>query len=135
VKTEAKNSDPSIIGDKDWGGGKNSGFVIAYKGGEWKINIGDGTNRVDIDGGNIGDGEWHHIAATIDKDGMAKVYQDAVEVNSGDASALGDFTHTTPIRIGQDGTGSYGHWFEGQVADVKMFDSALSAEAISALAK
>jgi hypothetical protein len=136
VNTAATNSDPSIIGDKDWGGGVNPGFVIAYKGGVWKLNLGDGNgNRVDMDGGNIGDGEWHHIAATIDKDGMAKIYQDGVEVNSADASVLGDFTHTTPIRIGQDGTGSYGDWFEGKVADVKIFDSALSAEAISALSK
>ena len=43
--------DYAIIGNKDWNSGVNQGFVFSFKfpsGPEWKVNIGDGSNRVDI---------------------------------------------------------------------------------------
>lgn len=133
VKTTSTGSDPGIISDKNWGGGGNPGFVIAYIGGAWKLNIGDGSSRVDITGGTIGDGEWHLIAATLDRDGNATIYQDGLEVDSKDMSGIGNMDSGFPIRLGQDGTGSYGKWFEGLVANSMIFDYVLSAEQISAL--
>lgn len=134
VKTTAGNSDPAIIGDKDWGGGANKGFIFAYQGGSWKFNVGDGEGkRVDIDGGAIGDGEWHLLAVTMDKGGNATLYQDGKEVGSGDISGFADMNSGFPIRLGQDGTGNYGEWFQGKVANSRIFDYVLTADQVKAL--
>jgi len=134
VNTTATNSDPSIIGDKDWGSGGNKGFILAFRGGDWKLNAGDGSgNRIDIAGDIINDGEWHLIAVSFDRDGNAIAYQDGVATGSVDMSALGDMNSGFPIRLAQDGTGTYGDWFEGKVANSMVFDYALSAEEMTAL--
>ena len=62
---------------KNWNSGGNEGFVIAANtNGDWKFNIGDGSSRIDLDGGAIDDGDWHHIAVTYDANGTKAVYQD-----------------------------------------------------------
>ncbi|NNG10695.1 MAG: LamG domain-containing protein [Arenibacter sp.] len=134
VKTSASNSDPSIIGDKDWGSGGNKGFIFAYLGGSWKLNAGDGNgNRIDVNGGSIGDGEWHLLTVTFDRDGNATVYQDGEEVGNANMSALGDMNSNLPIRLAQDGTGNYGNWFQGIVANAMIFDYVLTAEEVATL--
>ena len=134
VKTSASNSDPSIIGDKDWGSGGNKGFIFAYLGGSWKLNAGDGNgNRIDVNGGSIGDGEWHLLTVTFDRDGKATVYQDGEEVGNANMSALGDMNSNLPIRLAQDGTGNYGNWFQGIVANAMIFEYVLTAEEVATL--
>ncbi|WP_242206641.1 LamG domain-containing protein [Aestuariivivens insulae] len=136
VNTTSTNDDPSIISDKDWNSGGNPGFIFAYTGGTWKLNAGDGSNRIDINGlGPINDGEWHLLAVSFDRDGNAVAYQDGIEVGSKDMSAIGDMSSGHPIRLAQDGTGnySYGYWFEGKVANSMIFDYALEAGEIAAL--
>lgn len=134
VNTTATNSDPSIIGDKDWGSGGNPGFVFAYLGGSWKLNAGDGSNRIDLDGQLIGDGEWHLIGCTFDRSGQAVIYQDGEAIGSTSMAEMsGSMDSGMPIRLAQDGTGSYGDWFEGKVANTMVFDYALSAEEMKAL--
>ncbi|SFS56093.1 Concanavalin A-like lectin/glucanases superfamily protein [Zhouia amylolytica] len=136
VNTTSTNDDPSIIADKDWGSGGNPGFILAYTGGTWKLNVGDGSNRIDINGlGPVNDGEWHQLVVTFDRDGDAVAYQDGVEVGSADMSGIGDITSGYPIRLGQDGTGnySYGYWFEGKLANSTIFNHALTAEQVGAL--
>ena len=67
-------ADVAIVGNKDWNSGLNKGFVFSFKfpaGPEWKVNIGDGTNRADINtGGEIADNEWHTLSATFDRDDL-----------------------------------------------------------------
>ncbi|MCT4586901.1 MAG: LamG domain-containing protein [Carboxylicivirga sp.] len=131
VKTTATNSDPSILGDKDWGSGNNPGFVMTFTGGDWKINLADDDRvRIDVSGGIVNDGEWHMLTATIDRDGLCNVYQDGVLVSSKDMSHLGAMTSGYPVRIAQDGTGTYSHWFGGKVANSIIFDYALTKEEV-----
>ena len=60
---------------------------------EWKVNIGDGENRADINtGGEIADGEWHTLSVSFDRDGFMKMYQDGLLIDSTDISAIGDIT-------------------------------------------
>ncbi len=129
VNTEESQSDPVIIGDKDWGSGGNKGFLLAQTGSNWKLNAGDGNgNRVDISGPDVNDGEWHLIAATFDRDGNAAIYQDGELIEAKSMAALGDMTSGYPVRLAQDGTGGYGHWYVGQTATAYLFDYALTAE-------
>ncbi|TQO39737.1 concanavalin A-like lectin/glucanase superfamily protein [Arenibacter algicola] len=128
VNTTSKADDPSIIGDKDWGGGGNPGFVLAFRGDkDIKLNIGDGTNRVDIKGTPINDGEWHFVMASFDRDGMVTLYQDGAQTASADMSLIGDMNSDHPVRIAQDGTGKYGQFFEGKVGRTVFFDRAVTA--------
>jgi len=128
VNTTATNSDPSMIGDKNWNSGSREGFVFAFRGGDWKLNIGDGSNRVDISGTPINDGNWHLLTATFDRDGDAVIYQDLVEIDRKDMSAIGNMDSGMPIYVGQDGTGTYGKVFIGQTREVYFHDVALTKD-------
>ncbi|MCT4586926.1 MAG: LamG domain-containing protein [Carboxylicivirga sp.] len=135
VNTTATESDPSIIGDKDWGGGSNKGFVMFFTGEKWKMNIGDGADgRVDLEGNKINDGKWHHLAVTFDRDGSMTMYQNGEQIGQTDISATTDMNSGMPIRIGQDGTGSYGDFFKGKIGSVVVSDYLLSKDEIKVMA-
>lgn len=129
VKTTSTVSDPAMVSDKDWGGGSNDGFVFAYTGGNWKLNYAGSGSRVDLNGGTINDGNWHFLMATIDRSGDLTIYQDGVAQGSVDISPLEGVSINSgfPIRMGQDGTGSYGIWFEGQIGNLFIYDYVLNA--------
>lgn len=133
VNTSATNSDPSFLSNKDWNGGSNKGFVFAFLGSNWRLNAGDGSNRIDINGDVMNDGEWHLLTVTFDRDGMCTIYQDSEYFTSTDMSAIGDMDSGLPIRIGQDGTGTYGSKFTGKVANTIIFDYVLTPEEIANL--
>lgn len=132
VRSSGWSSDPSIIANKDWGSGSNPGFIIAGKGdGEtWKINVGDGSDRIDMDGGVINDGIWHHIAFSYDQDGVKAIYQDGVEFETS-TDVLGDISSGLDLAVGQDGTLNYGAYFSGQVAEVRIWNAALDSMTIA----
>jgi hypothetical protein len=118
VKTSGWTGDPGIISNKHWGSGANNGFILAgnSSGGKWKLNIGDGSsNRIDIDGGVINDGNWHHLAVTVDRDGNAITYQDGVQVNTTSMAAIGGIDSGHPVCIAQTGQENYTYYFTGQV--------------------
>ncbi|NKI26984.1 LamG domain-containing protein [Arenibacter sp. 6A1] len=129
VKTTSTVSDPAMVSDKDWGSGGNDGFVFAYTGGSWKLNYAGAGSRVDLNGGTINDGNWHFLMATFDRSGDLTIYQDGVAQGNVDISSLAGVPINSglPIRIGQDGTGSYGIWFEGQIANLVIYDYVLNA--------
>ncbi|MBI9063350.1 MAG: LamG domain-containing protein [Marinilabiliaceae bacterium] len=131
LNTTASNSDPSIISDKDWGYGGNAGFIFAYIGYNWKLNLGDGAgNRVDLSGPAVNDGKWHLLTATFDRDGDVVIYQDMVEIARKDMSSFGSMDSGLPIYIGQDGTGKYSKPYMGKTREVYFHDVALTKSEI-----
>ncbi len=129
AKSTATNSDPSIISDKNWGSGSLPGFVFSYRGAsDWKMNIGDGSNRVDISGPAMNDGNWHLLTVTFDRDGDAILYHDLEEIERKDMSAIGDINSGFPINIAQDGTGTYGIPYLGESGEAYIHDVAMSKE-------
>lgn len=133
VNTTSTDSDPAMVSDKDWGGGSNDGFVFAFKGSNWKINYAGAGARVDLDGSVINDGDWHFLMATFDRSGDLTIYQDGIAQGNVDISPLAGVSINSgfPIRIGQDGKGDYGNWFEGKIGNVFVYDYALSAEEVA----
>lgn len=129
--TEA--ADVAIIGNKDWDSGSNKGFVISFKyasGPEWKVNIGDGSNRADINtGGSIADGEWHTLSVSCDRDGMMKMYEDGSYVDQIDISSIGNMTNTSNLVFGADIDLEYE--YSGSIAEVRVWNGIVSAQAIS----
>ncbi|TCN60119.1 DUF4983 domain-containing protein [Flavobacterium circumlabens] len=133
VKTSGYSSDPSLVSNKNWVSGKNRGFVIcANTGGKWKVNIGDTQNRVDISGGTINDGKWHHLTLVVDRTAkLVKTYQDGAFVGQAAiVSSFGSLTSGLPFAVGQDGTLTYGANVNGNIAEVRVWNKALSEASI-----
>ncbi|HBY94258.1 MAG TPA: hypothetical protein DEP84_09895, partial [Chloroflexi bacterium] len=129
VKTAGWSGDPVLVSNKDWTSGKNKGFALAAASdGTWQVNVGDGSNRVDLQAGTIiNDNQWHHLAATFDRDGHAELYQDGNSVAFlFSIGNIGDINTTYPIAIGQDGTLKYPHKFAGLIDDVRIYPRAFS---------
>lgn len=126
VKSPGWSGDPSIISNKNWNSGGNKGFVLAANGSGWKFNIGDGSNRIDINGGSINDNEWHHLAVTYSKNGIKRVYQDGSIINTSTAVLSGDVISGLGLAIAQDGTNTYGLDFPGSIAEVRIWSDTLT---------
>lgn len=120
-------ADVSIVGNKDWVTGRNKGFVFSFSGGTWKVNVGDGNSntRVDVNGSNVSDNEWHMLSATFDRDGDLKIYEDGTMVGSKSLAGIGDITTGLPFSIGADGLKAYE--YTGHIAEVRVYKALLDA--------
>jgi hypothetical protein len=126
-------TDVAIVTSKDWGSGVNKGFVFSFgfsSGPEWKVNIGDGTNRVDINtGGEIADNEWTTLSVSFDRDGMMRMYEDGVFVDEADISGIGDIDTDGGLVFGVDILGDYDYL--GAIAEVRVWNAVLGNAAIA----
>lgn len=120
--------DPSLVSSKDWNSGTNAGWNIALSntGAGIDVNVGDGTNRADIDAGEVNDAAWHHIAVVFDRDAAVTLYVDGREVQNATMSSVGNVNNGLNIGIGQDGTGSYGSLFRGRLDEVRLWSDVRS---------
>ncbi len=134
VRVNSIDGDPVIVSNKDWISGLNIGYVISFpaNGPNWKVNIGDGSSRVDVTGGDISDGKWHHLVVSFDRFGQMKLYQDGSFIGAEDISDIGDIEAGLPFTIGQDGTQAYEDWFDGEIAEVRLWNTVLSEATINA---
>jgi hypothetical protein len=126
-------SDPAMISNKDWSSGSNRGwFIGGQPDGSWKWNIGDGTNRADFNissGDDSGDGSWHHVLVTHNRDGKASFYFDGKAVGSTSINDIGDVGSGLPLGIGSDGSGDF--WFDGDLDEVAIWGRVLTPEEAS----
>ena len=126
VKPEEFTGDPSFISNKNWNSGLNPGFVIsAQQGKYWKVNIGDGSDRLDIQGGNMTAGVWHHLAVSFDRDGLMTAYEDGIVVGFDRMQAIGNINSPLPVVINQDGTTTYGLNLEGSYKDIRIWNAVI----------
>jgi hypothetical protein len=134
------DGDPAVISNKDWTNGLHDGWglFMGGNGDDWKVNqaaAGSG-GRVDTAWIDVhhtsGAPRFGHIAATFDRDGDLRAYRDGALMDTapmepGDVDAFA-------LNIGQDGTGSYPHVFEGAIDDLAIWRRSLSADEIAILA-
>ena len=146
-------SDPVLVGNKDWGSGGNTGFLVALDGagvvGEhlWTVNLSDGAGgRLDWDADDndtpdLQDGKWHMVTLAVDKDDKLNVYFDA-ELRQTDEStdsydmtlAPGSLSSGLPFTIMQDATGNYGADFSAMIDDVRIWNGkVLTAAEVAAI--
>ncbi|MFT5102896.1 MAG: hypothetical protein ACI86C_000543 [Candidatus Latescibacterota bacterium] len=120
--------DVSIVGNKDWDTGLNPGFVLSFvlpQGEQWKVNIGDGSNRVDINtGGVIVDNEWYTLSVSFDRDGLMKMYLDGVFVDQANISGIGNIDTGQGPWFGADINTAYD--FNGAIAEVRIWNTIVS---------
>lgn len=119
------DGDPSIISNKDWNSGGNPGWVLALQQDNWKFNIADGTHRYDASQPKITDGNWHYIAAIVNRaTGAYKLITDTVvTVDIPFTNGLGDVNTQLNVNIGEDGTGNYadGYKYPGEIDEIRIW--------------
>ncbi|MCH5719361.1 alkaline phosphatase family protein [Niabella hibiscisoli] len=135
VRAAANNSDPVIIGNKNWASGYNKGVIIANRAGSIRVNLGDGSNRVDLDGVNLSDGYWHHVSVVVNRTAqLMTLYDGGLEVASKSISQVGALQSGTGFRVGQDATENYGVYFSGNISGIRIFRYAVAAAAVNSYA-
>ena len=122
--------DVSIVGNKDWDSGINKGFVFSFSlvNNEWKVNIGDGTNREDLNAGLIDDNQWHTLSASFDRDGYLKSYLDGLLIDSVNISTIGDINTNQGLFFGTDIDLDYD--FIGAIQEVRLWNGVVEDQAI-----
>jgi len=132
VKPNAFTGDPSLISNKNWNNGYNPGFIIStYQGQYWKVNVGDGTDRLDISGGSLTANEWHHLAVSFDRDGLMTAYEDGVFVGFENMNGIDNIDSGLPLVINQDGTTSYGYNLDASYKDIRIWNTVIPDSIIS----
>lgn len=117
--------DPAIISSKNWNAGTNAGWNIALSAGGngIDVNVGDGTNRADLDAGTVSDAEWHHVAATFDRSALVSLYIDGRLAQSTSMAGVGDIDNSLNIGMAQDGSYGYGNFFRGRLDEVRLWNT------------
>lgn len=136
MNTTSTDSDPVMVGDQNWNSSNNDGLSIAFRGDNWRVAKSDGEgNKADTNADSaFNDGDWHYLMVTFDRDGDMTMYEDGIAVAAEDMSSVGNTESGNPIRVGQDGTGSYGQFFQGKIGEVSIYDYALSAIQVAGIA-
>ena len=108
---------------------KEQGWFLQKLGNVWRWHVGG----VDCDGGSPAVGQWIHIAATFDGQ-QARLFQNGVEVASKPCNPTRT-PHAGPLIVGQYDAPSDPYQVFGRVADVKIYQRALSPQEIAAMFK
>jgi hypothetical protein len=120
------DGDPAIISNKDWQSGGNTGWGLFIHQDDWKFNIADTSReRYDTSQPKINDGNWHYIAAIVDRtnNSYRLITDTLVTVNIPFTNGLKTVDTQYDINIGEDGTGHYsdGYKYPGEVDEVRIW--------------
>ncbi|HTW95230.1 MAG TPA: fibronectin type III domain-containing protein [Tepidisphaeraceae bacterium] len=140
IKPTAVNSQGDII-DQDWDGLDNPFYLAVLNSdtvefGTYRFRY-DGDSPVNAIGQSptpLTNGQWYFIAGVYDGSEL-KVYVDGQLVGA-TADPYGVTPGTEPTEIGRDANDGGGSWnyFDGDIADVQIFNAGLSDADIAALA-
>lgn len=123
--------------DKDWRKGYDLHLGGDFKGKEARGKLGFEVNgKYVASKGKLGDGQWHHVAASYDGQVM-RIYVDGVEENQKKPDRSGPIVKNNwDLCIGNsevdDGTGEF-LGFDGLIDEVRIYNRALTADEIRAL--
>ena len=151
IKTTGVSGDPSIISNKDWSSGKNSGFILSLRTNQNYIRFNAGIekkNRMDYlydlpydykDG-------WMHVIVTVDRvNNKIRLYYDftltSERTEEGKESKEGEIIDelkdvafdALDLNIGQDGTGAYENCLAAQLDEFIITADVLDENDVKAL--
>ncbi len=142
MKTERVDGDPSIVANKSWASGNNTGWTIGTQADgriEWNYKR-SSESRKDLDliqrGNLLNTPNWVHVVVVWRINGDAETYFNGELVDARSiAPGNGDiFDSNLSLNLGQDGTGAYGsgEW-DGLLDEVAIWNRALTAQEVLTL--
>ena len=134
IKTDSNSLDQGIIGTGNpynfGGSGWALGYVAASTVLSFQINNGSGGNAYKFITVSDLSGSWHHVAASVDRNGNAIMYLDGLAIGTLDVSGeSGGSLGSNPLNIGKLGIGAL--YFDGKIDEVRIFGHILSAAQIA----
>lgn len=142
MKTERVAGDPSIVANKAWASGNNTGWTIGTQSDgriEWNYKRSD-ASRKDLDliqrGNLLNTPNWVHVTVVWKINGEAETYFNGELVDTRSiAPGTGDiYDANLSLNLGQDGTGAYGdgEW-DGLLDEVAIWTRALTSQEVLTL--
>ncbi|MCP3980722.1 MAG: hypothetical protein GY716_15580 [bacterium] len=137
ILSDGLSGDPSIVSNKDWVSGSNTGWVVAAQTDgltwQWNFKGTDAARRDFENGGTIANGQWHHVVVSHDRDAGATFYHDGVPISVVDIAASGSTDSSLDVAIGQDGTLTYPADLDATIDDVGIWRRALGDSEVQEL--
>lgn len=112
------------------------GYIVKLQNHKLEFQMSDGVDTVSaISASNVDDGQWHHYAITVDRDGVAQIYIDGVaNGSSANVSSVGNIDDAAADFV----IGSIGYknsaYFNGVLDDVRIYAVLLTSQDIVDLA-
>ena len=101
--------------------------------------VGENTNDVDLSAAGVAVGTWHHVAVTFERTGartgVMSLYLDGA-LKGSDSTNTFNLDQTGPVLFGGHASPTFAvtRWYNGLLDDLALFDGALSAAEVAALA-
>jgi hypothetical protein len=129
----------AILSTADTSGGGTWGWMAVYNN-KLRITFRQGGGAVKTADGSttINDGSWHHVVAVSDGSAYSLYVDGSAETltgSSNDGTWYGDLTNLTSTNIGSHVRTSAGNHFSGNIDELAVWDSALSAPQITNIYK
>jgi photosystem II stability/assembly factor-like uncharacterized protein len=135
MKSSDAGSIRTILGTRNVSsstGNTNQGWAFVLRAGKLHFELGDGSavRRVSTPS-NINDGAWHYIAGTVTKGGNMTLFVDGISIGTVVLSLPNSINNGSQLYIGKDNNGAEPAYpFTGQIDEVKIWNTALTIEAI-----
>jgi hypothetical protein len=82
-------------------------------------------------GDDYADGQWHHLAVTVDGDGRVRIFVDAQEISGYNGVRI-NWSSAAKFSIGQEwDNGSTSDHYRGNLSDIKLFKRLLEVDEIT----
>lgn len=136
IKADTQSALAEIIMKGDSGGGtKRYEFYLAANGTIIASVDDDANPAFQISSSTVDDGEWHHIAATFDRDGNIQIYIDgAADGTAVSMAVVGDIDDATkPLAIGISSADLSSSPFDGDIALIRIWNRAITAAEVLTL--
>lgn len=112
--------------------GTGNGYFLAMDGARHAVSAHVGSGRVIAGGPGINDGTWHHVVLSVDPEGEARLFIDAVSVGSM-APAPPVLTSPAQVVLGGLDPGVPKGTFRGAIDDVQVYGRAVTSAEVALL--
>ncbi|WP_193748812.1 VCBS domain-containing protein [Leisingera sp. ANG-Vp] len=111
------------------GGGQTYSLVVHN--GQAHVRLDNGAGR-QVEAVDVADGGWHHMAGTFDSTtNTLSLYVDGVFAGSLDVGSASPLTGSQEIAIGRFSSSFSGNYFDGDIADVRIWSVTRDASEIA----